>query len=80
MNDNIPDNKQLLQRMLTHTMKLTCLVKIYKQVLLTRPVLYKLRDKKPSDNVSVTAKITSLWIQIVIDGGEDVRDGESGWL
>ena len=78
VNDNIPDNKQLLQRMLTHTMKLTCLVKIYKQVLLTRPVLYKLRDKKPSDNVSVTARITSLGMQIVVDGGENVRKGGRG--
>ena len=41
-------------------------------------MLYKLRDKKPSDNFSVTAKITSLWIQIVIDGGENVRDGGIG--
>ena len=32
-------------------------------------MLYKLRDKKPSDNVSVTAKITSLGMQIVIVGG-----------
>ena len=45
---------------------------------MTRSVLYKLREKKPSDNVSVTAKFTSLGMQIVIDGGENVREGDRG--